>query len=251
VNRPHYELVMQLLRGFRAARLRMAALVLAAEIAGSEPSLAGTMLVNGGFDGGAGGWTLIGGASVVTTGEPFDNPYGRLPDGGQVFLYQEASSAAPGFTVSFDFFSGLMSAAFPSPGGFPDTAFASMYFGASEGELRPELFQSGDSVTLFDYDAANGTNALLTGATLTNSPARSGWTRFSGSIAGVSGQPFFALTFQNVNGNGVPADSAFLVDNVEVEAIPEPGTAWTVLAMITGFSLLRRFRGRERERGRS
>ena len=38
--------------------------------------------------------------------------------------------------------------------------------------MRPELFQSGATRGLFDYDAANGMRGLPAGATLTGSPAR-------------------------------------------------------------------------------
>ena len=40
-----------------------------------------------------------------------------------------------------------------SPGGFSDTAFARVYFGATDVELRLELLQSGASIGLFDFDA--------------------------------------------------------------------------------------------------
>ena len=219
---------------------------LAAVMAGAGGARGATILQNGAFDSGAGGWTLIGGASVVATAEPPDNPYGRIPDGGLVFLYQTAMSAAPGFDVSFDYFTGLMSPAFPSPGAFPDTAFASIHFGALESELRPELFQSGGSVILFDFDAANGLRELLHGATLTASPLRSGWTRFSGTIEGLPGQPWVSITFQNLNGNGTAADSAFLVDNVEVAPIPEQGAAALTLMAVFAATVRRRRRDANR-----
>ena len=49
-------------------------------------------------------------------------------------------------------------------------------------------------------------------------------------LGGVPGQPHFSLTFQTLNGNGTPGDSAFLVDNLEVLPIPQPTGAVLLLA---------------------
>lgn len=190
-----------------------------------------TVLVNGTFSGGSSGWTLLGGATVVVTGEVSDNPYARVPDGALAFLYQKSLSPAPRMLLSFDYFTGLMSPQFPSPGGFPDTVFATLYFGAEEAGVQPEVFLASASLPLFDFDAANGLHSLLTGATVTPSPARSGWTRFFASVDLPNGQPWFALTFQNLNANGTAADSSFLVDNVEAFAIPEPASLSLTVAV--------------------
>lgn len=186
--------------------------------------LAGANLLtqNGGFDSGAAGWHLSGGAEVVATGDPDDDPFARVPDGGVVFLYQKVTAPAPSFSVSFDFFTGLMNPAFPSPGGFPDTAFGTVYYGASEAGLAPEQFQSDGAFELLSYDATNGLRGTPSSATVSASSTRPGWRRFEGTFAGVSGQPFLALTFQNLDGNGVRGDSALLVDNVFLLAVPAP-----------------------------
>ena len=42
--------------------------------------------------------------------------------------------------------------------------------------------------------------------------------RFEGQFAAIPGQPFLAVTFQNLDGNGVRGDSALLVDNVMLAA---------------------------------
>ena len=147
-------------------------------LASPDTARSATLILNGAFDSGGTGWSLLGGAEVVATGEPGDNPYGRIPDGPLVLLYQKAVSEAPLIRVRFDYFTGLMSPQFQSPGAFPDTAFASVQFGGSEAGLRPELFQSASSLALFDYDGANGLQSLVAGATVLPSPARPGWTRF-------------------------------------------------------------------------
>jgi hypothetical protein len=182
----------------------------------------GTLSFNGTFDAGAAGWIMSGGAVVVAAGEADDDPHGRMPDGPLVFLYQRMSSSAIGFRISFDFFAGSMSPAFPSPGGFPDTAFGTVYFAATAAGLRPELLESGASVGLFDFDAVNGLRGVLVGATVEDSPDRRGWRRFSSLVDSVAGQPHFAVTFQTLDGNGMPGDSAFLVDNLFVIEVPEP-----------------------------
>jgi hypothetical protein len=189
----------------------------------------GVISFNGGFDSGLAGWTAVGGAGVVATGESNDNPFGRVPDGALTFLYQRGSSLAPVFEVSFDYFTGLMNSSFPSPGGFPDTLFATVYFGATAGGLAPEALRSGAAVSLFDFDAANGLGGLLPGAAVRPSPARAGWNRFEGTFDAVLGQPHWAVTFQNLNGNGIAGDSAFLVDNLQLVAIPEPGVFWMLV----------------------
>lgn len=202
-----------------------------------EPSeIRQVISINGTFDAGQFGWILSGGGEVVLTEEPDDDPFALLPDGGLVFLYQKVASAAPFFEVSFDFLTELVSANFPSPGGFPDTIFATMYFGPVEEELRPEILQTGASITLFDYDAVNGPRGVLEGAMLSESPFRPGWLRFEGGFGAIAGQPHLALTFQALDGNGAPGDSLFLVDNVRLVAVPEPSTFW--LGIVVGILLV-------------
>src|SRR5262245_37446476 len=94
---------------------RVAAVAFAAGILGAGSATGAILTVNAGFGTGAAGWTLIGGATVVATGDPSDNPYGRLPDGAGVFLYQTVTTNAPVVRITFDFFTGLMSPVFPSP----------------------------------------------------------------------------------------------------------------------------------------
>jgi hypothetical protein len=192
--------------------------------------------INGTFDAGEFGWIFSGGGEVVITGEPDDDPFALLPDGGLVFLYQKVSSPAPFFEVSFDFFTDLITADFPSPGGFPDTVFGTIYFGPSEEELRPELLQAGASISLFDYDAVNGLRGVLESAALTESLLRPGWMRFDGKFSAIAEQSHLALTFQALNGNGLPGDSLFLVDNVLLVAVPEPSTIQ--LGLLGGLILL-------------
>jgi len=177
---------------------------------------------NPGFDAGAAGWSWAGGAEVVATSDPDDNPFARVPDGGLVFLYQKVTTPAPAFSVSFDFFTGLMNPAYPSPGSFPDTAFGTVYSGATDAGLAPELFKSDGAFDLLTYDATNGLRGTPSSATVSASSARPGWRRFEGTFAGIPGQPFLALTFQNLDGNGVRGDSALLVDNVFLMAVPAP-----------------------------
>jgi hypothetical protein len=186
---------------------------------------AATLLQNGAFSGGADGWTLSGGAAVIVTGELNDNPYARLPDGPLVIGFQKAENALGLLGVTFDFFPGLMSTKFPSPGGFPDTAFATLFFGESEAAVRPAEFAAASTLNLFDFDAVNGLRGLPSGAVTGPSPARPGWVRYSATFPMPAGQPWLALTFQNLNANGTAGDSAFLVDNVDVFSIPEPSVA--------------------------
>jgi hypothetical protein len=218
-----------------AARKRFG-LLLGAVCSLAGAARGGTLLVNGTFDAGAGGWTTLGGTAIIATGELSDNPYARLPDGALTLLYQKAFSPTPQLKLAFDFFTSLMSPQFPSPGAFPDTAFVSILFGANEAAVQPEVFLSGSLLGLFDYDASNGLNALLPGASVAPSPARAGWHRFSALVNVPDGQPWLALTFQNLNGNGTAADSAFLVDNVEMLSIPEP-TGTTLLLASSLFCL--------------
>lgn len=224
---------------FCRAWRRAALPVIIGAVSVSSVAHGATLLVNGTFDAGAARWSMLGGASVIVTGEPLDNPYARVPDGALAMLYQEAATPVPQLLVSFDYFTGFMSPLFPSPGAFPDTAFASLFFGADEAAVQPELFLSGSLVGLFDYDARSGLSALLAGATTGPSPARAGWSRFSALVDVPDGQPWFALTFQNFNANGTAADSAFLVDNLEVFPIPEPAAP---LLMLTALLLLPRRR---------
>lgn len=196
------------------------------------PARGATLLVNGMFDAGTDGWTTIGGAAVITTGDLSDNRYARVPDGALVQLYQKARSPAPQVQVSFDFFTGLMSPLFPSPGAFPDTVFASVYFGAEESAVQPEVFRSGSLLGMFDYDARAGLSALLPGAGIGPSLSRPGWSRFSATVNVPDGQPWLALTFQNLNASGTAADSVFLVDNLEVFSIPEPAAPLLALAVL-------------------
>jgi len=204
--------------------------------AGSGP--AATLLADGTFDSAGSDWTRLGGAAVITTGELLDNPYARVPDGPLVMLYQIAGVTAPRLSVTFDFFTGLMNPLFPSPGGFPDTAFATVYFGESRAALQPDAFAAGATRELFDYDAAKGLRGQPAGSVIAPSPVRPGWQRFSLTLAVPDGQPWFSLTFQNLNANGTPGDSALLVDNVDVLAIPEPSAA--LLAAAGLLALLRR-----------
>jgi hypothetical protein len=200
----------------------------------------GVLTFNGGFDAGEDGWLFSGGATVVATGEPNDNPFGRVPDGPLVFLYQKMSSAAAQFTLSFDFFTEAMSTTFPSPGGFPDTSFATIYFAPTDPALRPELLLSGAALTVFDFDAVNGLQSMLPGAIIGDSPARPGWRQFAGNFSSIEGQPFFAVTFQTLNANGVAGDSAFYVDNLHVAVVPEPAAVTGLLLLVgTGVFLTR------------
>jgi hypothetical protein len=199
-----------------------------------------TVLTNGGFDFGDSGWHTSGGASVIASGDLHDNPFSILPDGALVFLYQTSFSPAPQLALTFDFFTGLMSPSFPSPGGFPDTAFASVYFGADESAVNPGLFLAASALALFDYDAVNGLQTSLGGALIGDSPARPGWSRFSARVDVPADQGWFALSFQNLNANGIPGDSAFLVDNLE--AIPVPEATRTALLLAGGVFFLTRRR---------
>lgn len=185
---------------------------------------------NGGFDSGAVGWSLFGGAEIVATAEPGDDPFARVPDGGVVLLYQEVAVSAPAFRVAFDFFTGLMAGGFPSPGGFPDTAFVTVYSGVTAADLAPEQFQSDGAIGLLEYDAVNGLRGTSPGTGIGANGARPGWSRLEGVFATIPGQPFLALTFQNLDGNGVRGDSAWLVDNVQVVAVPEMGNGFAAAA---------------------
>ena len=146
---------------FNIAARKSFCLLLGAVCSLAGAARGGTLLVNGTFDAGAGGWTKLGGTAIIATGELSDNPYARLPDGALTLLYQKAFSPAP--------------------------------------QVAP-------------------------------SPARAGWHRFSALVNVPNGQPWLALTFQNLNGNDTAADSAFLVDNVEMLPIPEPTGTTLLLA---------------------
>jgi hypothetical protein len=129
-----------------------------------------------------------------------------------------------------------MSPDFPSPGAFPDTVFASVLFGANAAALEPESFAYDDFIGLFDYDAVNGflPGSVLTGASVTASAVRAGWMHFDGAFDALPGLPAFAVTFENLDGNGTPRDSAFLVDNLEVgftAVVPDSGATILMLAM--------------------
>ena len=71
-----------------------------------------------------------------------------------------------------------------------------------------------------------------------NVPAAFGWTQFS-FLVSVPAAQNLTLSFSNGGGDNI----GILIDNVSIDAVPEPGTLLLIGSGLTGLALRRRRRG--------
>lgn len=205
------------------------------------PSGAATVLINGSFDADLTGWqrtaaaTAVSGIAVLT-----DAPGGSAA--GSQALYQTADlTVAPvaSWRLQFSFLNAGLSI-FVGPGGFPDTAFLSLYLGdAPFGSPDAPVFAQ--AVPLFDLDW-NGVRNLAAGLTISNHPSRVQWRVAEYSFT--SSHPFATIVTELFGLNGAPGDSTLAVDEfiLEPAIIPEPSVP--LLAFAAGILLVNRRRRR-------
>lgn len=128
-----------------------------------------------------------------------------------------AFATAPGnYGIAFDYKNEL------SPeyaeGGFPDTAFASLYFTDDLADFSIEDRVFDDTQPLMDIDHRGPFNV---GGGIAPSPGMTDWFRFTGMFTATSLYAVVAFELDNLNGEY--GDSTFRVANVAL--IPEPGSA--------------------------
>ena len=193
---------------------------------------AASLLINHEFSNGLTGWLTIG--TVFDTGQT-----GVLSDqgGNRVVLFQSGAVPAgtPALSLSFDFLNALSNVV--PLGTTPDTVFVSSFHGQT---AFGSSFDNGvydTAIVLLDADFRGPTN-LAPGMVMSPSPKGAGWTRFTLPLPAT---PVVTLGFEFIDGNGIANDSTAAVDNVALEAVPEPAVAGTILGAL-GCWLLRRRR---------
>jgi hypothetical protein len=169
---------------------------------------------NGDFANGLNGWSTVG---DVTT----NNQEAVLGDNSATdsLLYQAVALVPGQYSLQFDFLNGL-SSVLPNLG-FLDTFFASLYFINDVSQL--DILGGGfDAFTpLFDLDDSGIFN--LTGSVGTSSKGGN-WQHYS--LTFQNSFNYVVPAFELLEQNFVNADSTVRIDNVNIElsAVPEPGT---------------------------
>jgi hypothetical protein len=184
----------------------------------SSLSMNGNAITNGDFRSGLDAWTTTGEVSE-------DNEEAVLVDGpsGGAMLFQGVDLVADTYVLSFDVQSALSSAF--TPGTFPDTFFASLYFIDDAGDLDIGGGVFDASLGLMDLDWQGVFNSVGTVGPSLKGP---GW--FHYSTVFVMNHAHVAVAFDLVNLNGQPGDSSVRLDNVMIAVIPEPSTWGLTLA---------------------
>jgi len=224
-------------RGKAVRRVRRMALAGAAILALSAGG-ARAGLVNGDFSAGLGGWTPVGDASATATHEALlrDDAAGF----GATTLFQGASLASGTYELSFDFLASV-STVVPF-GDFPDLFAATLYFSDASTfdpnnvDAGGNIVDLGDSLALLDVD---NTGLILDAGAVAASPKGSDWRRYTAPFA--LSFSFAVPTFDLFDGNFL-ADSSVQIDNVQITAVPEPGTVVLLLTAL-GMVAMRGSRG--------
>jgi hypothetical protein len=174
------------------------------------------VLTNGDFATGLIGWSTLG---DVTT----DNQEAVLGDDGEVYsaLWQAVALSPGSYIFEADILNNL-SSALPDPFGFLDTVFATLFFTNDLSNFDPSANLFGDSeLGVFDLDATGFFNST---ATVGSSAKGVGWMHVTFGFQNTF--TYVIPTFELFEQNFVNADSTVRIDNVniQVSAVPEPGT---------------------------
>ena len=154
-------------------------------------------------------WTVEGDVGVVTDAALLSDKAST-----HTFLYQGAARARGSVRVEFDFRS-LVSKTVPQNAA-SDTFFASLYFihELSRFDLQARVFD--DAAALMDTDFT-GTRSSV--GAISESARGPEWHHFEAIVP--NRYAFVVAVFELVDQNGIPDDSAVLVDNVVVEETEE------------------------------
>jgi len=175
-------------------------------------SLSGNAIQNPAFDAGLSSWVTTGSVTVVANEARLSDD----PDA-TALMYQPVQLTSGVYTITFDFNSELSDQ--NSPGTFPDTFFASLYFidDLNQLDIPGNVFDAATGLMDLDWQGAFNVAGLIS-----PSPLGPGWSRFSHDFQMTHAH--VAIAFEQAGLNGVTGDSAVRIDNVVIALVPEPAS---------------------------
>lgn len=186
------------------------------------------LLLNPSFDNALAGWEIRG--SVA----PSSGLAVLTDDADYSLLYQLVPAVDGLFTLEIDFRSAL--SAEVSPGAVRDSAFATIYLtdSLSTFDIPSRVFD--DEILLFDLDATGST--VYGSGIIFPIPGRPQFftfrRTFNSNFAGI------APAFELFDLNGINSDSAWAIDAVRLQAVPEPASSFLLLLALAGSLFPRR-----------
>ncbi len=183
-------------------------------------SLNGNAIQNPAFESGLSSWITTGSVTVVANAAQLsDNPDANA------LLHQPVALTSGVYTITFDF-SPELSNQF-SPGTFPDTFFASLYFidDLNQLDIPGNGFDAATGLMDLDWQGAFNVAGLIG-----PSPLGPEWSRFSHDFQMTHAH--VAIAFEQAGLNGITGDSSVRIDNVVIALVPEPASL--VLFVLAG-----------------